>query len=78
MIRSDEPPGKSVFPALALLGQLGFTVAVPIVVSVLAGQYLDRRLGTHGLVLAAMILLGIAGGVYGAYRLLAKDIRWKP
>ena len=63
--------------ALALVGQLGFVVAVPIVAGVIAGKYLDAWLGSSGLILAGMILLGVAAGLYGAYRVLVKEITWK-
>jgi F0F1-type ATP synthase assembly protein I len=65
------------FTALALIGQLGVAVAAPIVLAGIVGKYLDAWLHGHGLVLLGMMLLGIAGGVYGAYRLLAKELQWK-
>lgn len=63
--------------ALALVGQLGLVMALPIVAGVVGGVYLDAWLGGKGLVLVVMILLGIGGGVAGVYRLLAKEISWK-
>jgi predicted F0F1-ATPase subunit len=64
--------------AFALLGQLGLTVAIPIVLGGVVGKYLDTLLHAHGVVLLLMILLGIAAGAYGAYLLLAKELNWKP
>jgi hypothetical protein len=51
-------------------------MAVPIVLGVVGGVYLDAWLGGSGLVLIFMILLGVGGGVAGVYRLLAKEISW--
>jgi len=74
MSASGKDNGPSVFTALALLGQLGVVVAAPIVLAGVVGKYADAWLHGHGLVLLGMMLLGVAGGIYGAYRLLAKEL----
>ena len=75
---SQEPPSQqSALRALALVGQLGLVMALPIVLGVIGGVYLDAWLGGTGIVLIGMILLGIGGGVAGVYRLLSKEISWK-
>jgi len=61
--------------AFSLVGQLGFTIALPIVGGALAGNYLDKRLGGTGLVLVAMILLGVAVGALAAYHALIRTMR---
>jgi len=58
--------------AVVLVGYLGLVVAVPIVLGVLAGVYLDDRLGETGLVLILFILLGIVSGIYNGYRVVAR------
>lgn len=74
----EKPPSQpGALRAMALVGQLGLVMAVPIVLGVAAGVYLDAWLGGRGAVLAVMILLGIGGGAAGVYRLLAKEITWK-
>jgi Putative F0F1-ATPase subunit Ca2+/Mg2+ transporter len=65
------------FMALGMVGQLGFAVSIPMVLGGLAGKYLDGWLHAHGIVLILMLLCGIAGGIYGAYLVLAKALRWK-
>lgn len=60
--------------ALALVGQVGFSVAIPIVAGVLAGVYLENRFDSRGIVLIAMIGLGIAAGVAGAYYTIRKHL----
>ena len=79
-VMSQRKPDSdwSTFTAFALVGQLGLTVALPIVLCGFIGNYLDTWLHAHRIVLLLMLLLGIAAGVYGAYRLLAKELNWKP
>ncbi len=74
-----EQPSRdaSALRAWALVGQLGLTMAVPIVAGVLGGIYLDAWLGGTGIVLVVMILLGVGVGAAGVYGLLAKEISWK-
>jgi F0F1-type ATP synthase assembly protein I len=50
-------------------------MALCIVAGVVAGVWLDRRVGASGFLLIASILLGIAAGVYGVYRILAREIK---
>ena len=56
---------------LALVSQLGLTMAGSILLCLAVGYYLDKWLGTRGLFIAIFILLGIAGGGYTAYRQIA-------
>ena len=63
-------PAGTVPEALALLTQLGFTLALPIVLGALLGNYLDEKLGTNVLFLIVFILLGVAAGIIGAYHLV--------
>ena len=74
----EQKPSREIWSALSLLGQLGWVVAAPIVIGVVAGRSVDRWLGTHGIALAILILVGVAAGAYGAYRLCARVIAWKP
>jgi len=63
--------------ALAMVGQLGLVMAVCVVGGVLAGVYVDRAVGGRGLVLVGGILLGLAAGGYGAYRVVSREMPWK-
>lgn len=60
--------------ALALVGQVGLAVAAPIVAGVVGGLFLDRFLGGTGLMLVPAILLGIAAGIVGAYRVIVTHL----
>jgi ATP synthase protein I len=56
---------------LALVSQVGLTMAGAILFCFAVGYYLDKWLGTKGLFITIFILLGIAGGGYTAYRQIA-------
>ena len=56
----------SAFTALALAGQLGFAVAVPIVGGVLIGNYLDKRLDAGGVILVFADIRAECGAVLGS------------
>jgi len=51
-------PEKS-WSAVSLAWQLGYTIAIPLVVFALAGRYLDKKLGTTPFLLLFGILLSI-------------------
>jgi len=72
----QKEPQVKALSALALVGQLGLVVAVCIVGGVLVGGYADRMLGGRGLVLVGGIVLGLAAGVYGAYRIISREMPW--
>lgn len=65
-----QKPPPSVWRPLALVGQLGFTIAIPIALLAFLGNYLDGRFHTAPLFILLGLLLGLISGVYGAYRLL--------
>ena len=56
---------------LALVGQVGLTMAGSILFCFAIGYFLDKWLGTRGLFITIFILLGVAGGGYTAYRQIA-------
>jgi hypothetical protein len=62
------------FSALALVGQLGLGVALPIVICTLLGTRLDKWLQTRGLITIFAILFGVASGIYSGYRILKKEM----
>ena len=53
---------------IAIVTQVGLTIAGSILFCLLIGYYLDKWLGTKPLFILVFILLGIAGGGYTAYR----------
>ena len=56
------------FSALKLAWDLGFTIAIPIVVFALAGRFLDKKLGTSPWILLIGILLSIAVSSWAVYK----------
>lgn len=56
------------FSALSLAWNLGYTIAVPIVVFALAGRFLDKKLGTSPFLLLAGILLSIGITTWLVYK----------
>ncbi len=52
---------------IAIVSQLGLTMAGSILFCFAIGYYLDKWLNTKGLFITVFILLGIAGGGYTVY-----------
>lgn len=68
----DFKEDKAWIENLALVSQLGLTMAGAILFCFAIGYYLDKWLGTKGLFITVFILLGIAGGGYTTYRQIAE------
>ncbi|HOT50108.1 MAG TPA: AtpZ/AtpI family protein [Candidatus Hydrogenedentes bacterium] len=68
---------KSIADAAGLVGQLGASIAAPIVLCAVAGVYLDRWLGARGIATFGMIVLGLAAAGYSGYRMIAAVLRDK-
>ena len=64
----------SALSALALVGQLGLVVVAPVVLGALAGAWLDARAGTGGVFVIGLLLLGLGGGLVGAWRIVMREI----
>lgn len=77
MDKPERELWRAVASSAGLVGQLGFTVAIPIVLGAVAGVHLDRWLNAHGLIVAPMLLLGMAAAGYGAFRMLRAVFRSK-
>jgi ATP synthase protein I len=67
-----QKPPSSVWASMALVGQLGFTIAVPIALLAILGNYLDGVAHTGHLLVLLGLLLGLTSGIYGVYRLLTR------
>ena len=66
-MKKKEPP--SVWGSFALMGQLGFTIAIPLALGAILGNYLDGLTNMKLLFVLLGLLLGLIVGIYGAYRL---------
>jgi len=51
-----------------LVTQIGLTVIICILLSLLIGRYIDLKLGTQGIFTVVFILIGIAAGFVSVYR----------
>jgi len=67
----DKPPQMGDWAGLVLIGQLGLTVAIPILLGIGAGIFIDSKLQSSPIATLLGLLLGLAAGVYGAYRLVS-------
>ena len=61
--------------ALSLALNLGYTIAIPIVVLALAGRFLDKRFDTSPLFLLLGVLLSIIISTLGVYGKVKKIIK---
>ena len=68
----NKKPPPSVWGSLALMGQLGFTIAIPLALGAWGGTYLDGVTHNTSLYLLLGLLLGLIVGIYGAYRLFSR------
>jgi ATP synthase protein I len=68
----SQKPNPTVWGSLALMGQLGFTIAIPIALGAILGNLLDGALHTNHFILLFGLLLGLISGIYGAYRLFKR------
>jgi len=58
--------------ALALVSQIGITMVVCVFAGVWVGNWLDGKLGTHGICMIVCIILCILGGFMNVYKLIMK------
>ncbi len=60
---------KSILQNLALLSQVGIMMIVPIAGGVIAGNWLDEKLGTGSLLMIVGVLLGVGASFRNLYML---------
>jgi len=63
---------------LAIVTQIGLTMAGCIVFCFFVGLYLDKWIGTKGIFVTIFTLLGVIGGGVTVYRQISKVIQPKP
>ncbi|MCB2188166.1 MAG: AtpZ/AtpI family protein [Deltaproteobacteria bacterium] len=63
-----QKPSREVWEQWALTMQVGLTFAGSMLFCFAIGYWLDRWLGTKGLLIVVGLLLGVAGGGYMVYR----------
>lgn len=55
---------------LVLITQVGLSLAIPIIVGVLLGGFIDKRLKTGWIFSIIFLFLGIVSGFYNTYKLI--------
>jgi predicted F0F1-ATPase subunit len=71
MKNHDKTPTPNDWSALALLGQVGLLIVVPMLLGLGIGIFVDRQLHSSPVATLIGLLLGLAAGVYGVYRLVS-------
>jgi predicted F0F1-ATPase subunit len=71
---SNKRPEPNDWTALALLGQVGLMIVVPMLLGVGLGLFVDRQFHTTPIATLIGLLLGLAAGVYGVYRLVSSTM----
>jgi ATP synthase protein I len=64
----EKQPISTTLGIVGTLSGMGFTIAIPIVVGCLVGQYLDGLFSLKPWLLLLGLLLGLMVGILGAYR----------
>lgn len=55
----------------ALVGEVGLTIALSMLAGVLVGRFVDSHFGISPIATLLGLLLGLAVGIYGVYRLIS-------
>jgi ATP synthase protein I len=69
--RENKGPDLNDWTALALIGQVGLIIVVSILLGIGAGLFVDHLLHSTPIATLIGLLLGLAAGVYGVYRLVS-------
>lgn len=54
---------------LALISQVGISVITPILIGVFLGGWIDKWLGTEGVFMLILLLLGAGGGFLNLFKI---------
>lgn len=68
----NKPSKAREYSAFALLGQVGFYIAGGLLLGAVVGSFIDSKLHDHAPIATLIgLLLGLAVGIYGVFRLLS-------
>jgi ATP synthase protein I len=71
MKNDDRKDNESLWKSVALLGQVGWTIALSTVVGLGIGLFIDDKLHSSPVATLIGLLLGLAAGIYGVYRIVS-------
>ncbi len=67
----NKLPDENPWSAFALVGQVGLTISLSMLAGIGVGLLIDNHFGTRPVATLIGLLLGLAAGVYGVYRLIS-------
>ena len=62
---------QSDWAAFGLIGQVGLYISAGALLGIAAGLFIDNRFHTSPVATLIGLLLGLAAGIYGVYRLIS-------
>ncbi|HUY76836.1 MAG TPA: AtpZ/AtpI family protein [Ktedonobacterales bacterium] len=68
---TNNNPYRGAALAFALVGQVGLLISLGALLGIGAGLFIDRELHTSPIATLIGLLLGLAAGIYGVFRLIA-------
>jgi len=72
---SENPSPEPSIPGAGAVAGMGFQFAISILLFLLAGQWIDRKLGTEPLFLIMFVFTGAGASFYSIYRKLMAQQR---
>lgn len=60
---------RSALKNVALISQVGISMASPILLGVFIGQWIDKKVGTEGIFMLIFIFLGVGGGFMNLFKI---------
>lgn len=73
MEKGKQERGESFWRYVGLIGTVGWSVVVPMVLCVFLGLWLDRKFGSGSKCTLALLLSGLAMGCLSAWRTITKE-----
>ncbi|MDE3229244.1 MAG: AtpZ/AtpI family protein [Chloroflexota bacterium] len=72
-MKNDKPKRSraSDWAAFALVGQVGLTISFSLLIGIGIGLFIDSKLHSSPIATLIGLLLGLAAGIYGVYRLIS-------
>ena len=72
-MKNDKPRRSrtSDWAAFALIGQVGLTISLGALAGIGIGLFIDSKLHSSPIATLIGLLLGLATGIYGVYRLIS-------
>jgi len=65
--------GKSFWQYVGLIGAFGWSVVVPMILGVLLGRFIDRKIGLRYEFTLGLLVFGLALGCYNGWRIVSRE-----